>query len=740
MIMPALLIAVASIGVSGVPGLVLGRRSPVGQWIATLLNVAGSAIGCAALAAQYAGAGLPQTFAIPWGLPIGRFAAGIDDLSLLFLFPIFFISALGAVYGLGYWKQAAHPGNGRKLRLCWGLMTAGMASLVLARDGVLFLIAWEVMALSAYFLVGTEENKPQARDAAWVYLIATHVGTLCLFAFLALLRQANGSFDLWPSDLSAIPPGRAAGLFVLGALGFGLKAGIIPLHVWLPGAHANAASHVSALMSGVLLKTGVYGLLRVGALIPHPPAWWGATLLSAGTLSALLGIAFAAGQRDLKRLLAYSSIENVGIITMGIGLALLGRSLGHPDWTRLGLAGALLHVLNHSLFKPLLFLGSGSVVHAARTREMDLLGGLGKSMPRTFALFLIGAIAICGLPPLNGFVSELIIYLGLFRSLGTSAGIAGGAAWASLAAPALALVGAMAVVTFVKLLGTVFAGAARSSRTAHAHDPGFFMLAPMVVLAGCCLLIGMFPALLAGALDRATASWAGSAESTHALGRLAQDVPLAWLSVMSAALIALAAGGGAWLWLCGRPKWSSAGVGSALRTVSTTPQITVRSDRESFSSAAGALTGGSVPGATKPPLGAPAALKIPNLSADPEESPAWERTGRFRPARTAPTWDCGYARPSPRMQYSGSSFSQMLVGLLSWALWPRTATPVIKSAFPQSSGFKSDLPDPVLDRGLRPAFGSAGRLLSHARVLQRGPIQIYLLYVVAILLTLLLFS
>ncbi len=329
MIVSGLLIAVACIGVSGVPGLLLGRRSPASQWMAVFLNLAGSAIGFAALVAQYAGTGSPQSVAIDWGLPMGRFAAGIDDLSLLFLFPIFFISALGAVYGLAYWKQAEHPGNGRKLRLCWGLMTAGMASVVLARDGVLFLVAWEVMALSAYFLFSTEENKPQARDAAWVYLIATHVGTLCLFGFFALLRQANGSFDLWPSGLSAIPPGLAAGIFILGVVGFGLKAGIMPLHVWLPGAHANAPSHVSAIMSGVLLKTGIYGLLRVGAA-PAPAGLVGATLLSVGTLSALLGIAFAAGQRDLKRLLAYSSIENVGIITMGIGLALLGALWDTP--------------------------------------------------------------------------------------------------------------------------------------------------------------------------------------------------------------------------------------------------------------------------------------------------------------------------------------------------------------------------------------------------------------------------
>ena len=210
----------------------------------------------------------------------------------------------------------------------------------------------------------------------------------------------------------------------------------MPLHFWLPGADANAPSHVSAILSGVLLQVGVYGFIRLAALMPHPPLWWGGTLLALGVLSAVLGIAFAAGQGDLKRLLAYSSVENAGIIVVGIGLATLGRSLDRPDWVVLGLGGALFQAYNQSLIKPLLFMGAGAIVHAGRTREMDLLGGLGKTMPRTFVLFLIGTLAICGLPPLNGFIGELFIYLGLFRTVLASTNWA----WVGLAAPALALV------------------------------------------------------------------------------------------------------------------------------------------------------------------------------------------------------------------------------------------------------------------------------------------------------------
>ena len=205
-------------------------------------------------------------------------------------------------------------------------------------------------------------------------------------------------------------------MFALGIAGFGLKAGLMPLHVWLPGAHANAPSHVSALLSGVLLKIGVYGVVRVCGLLPDPPVWWGGALLGIGAVSGVLGIALAVAQQDLKRLLAYSSIENIGIIAIGVGLASIGRSLGRADLVALGLGGALLHVLNHSLFKPLLFLAAGSVLHATGTRRISSLGGLARTMPHTFALFALGAVAICGLPPLNGFASELLLYLGLLRA------------------------------------------------------------------------------------------------------------------------------------------------------------------------------------------------------------------------------------------------------------------------------------------------------------------------------------
>ena len=389
-------------------------------------------------------------------------------------------------------EAGGHPENGRKLRFFYGTLTAGMALVVIARNGVLFLFGWEIMALSAFFLVTTEDGVREVRRSGWIYLVATHVAALCLLALFSLLRAASGSFSLEPLQANSLTPAgtmypwSATAIFVCALVGFGLKAGIMPLHVWLPGAHANAPSHVSAIMSGVMIKMGIYGLVRVLGAAAAPPLAWGYTVLGLGVVSGVLGVAFAVGQHDLKRLLAYHSIENIGIIVIGLGLALIGRTLARADWIVLGLGGALLHVWNHALFKSLLFFSAGSVIHATGTREIDRLGGLAKAMPRTSLAFLVGAVAICGLPPLNGFVSELLIYLGLFGTLGIGEGSA--CPLAAFAAPALALIGGLAVACFVKVFGAVFLGSARTEVARHAHESAGSMLGPMGVLMGCCLL------------------------------------------------------------------------------------------------------------------------------------------------------------------------------------------------------------------------------------------------------------
>jgi formate hydrogenlyase subunit 3/multisubunit Na+/H+ antiporter MnhD subunit len=376
-----ILTAAALVAVSGLPGLLATRRSMWGQWVAAVLAGMAAAVGLAGAGRALLSDAAPCAWALPSCLMGGDLTVAVDPLSAFFLVPVFLMGGLGSVYGLGYWRQVDHPSNGRRLRLFWGLLIAGMALLLVARQAMVFLLGWEVMALSAFFVIGTEDHLAEVRRADWLYLIATHLGVLALFAMFALMRVATGSLALRPIGVAEAHLGLLTAIAALALLGFGLKAGVMPLHFWLPSAHAGAPSHVSALLSGVIIKMGIYGLVRIAGLLPLPPVAWGSVLLILGAVSGVLGVVLALAQHDLKRLLAYHSVENIGIIVMGLGLALIGRALGRTDWVVLGLAGCLLHVWNHALFKSLLFLGAGSVVHAVHTREIDRLGGLAKAMP-----------------------------------------------------------------------------------------------------------------------------------------------------------------------------------------------------------------------------------------------------------------------------------------------------------------------------------------------------------------------
>ncbi|NLF22388.1 MAG: hydrogenase [Lentisphaerae bacterium] len=650
-----LLMAIALLGFSGLPACLLPARSAGGQRVTTGLMVCGGLLGLVGVVCARVAAPAPA-LSLAWGFQHSRFSVAVDPISVLFLLPIFLIPMLGSVYGLGYWRQAEHPANGCRLGLAYGLLAGAMALVVIARDGLLFLVAWEVMALAAYFAASAEDDKVEVRRAGWIYLIATHIGTLCLLALFALWRQATGSFALTAG--AAIPSEAAGTLFLLAAIGFGFKAGLMPLHVWLPGAHANAPSHVSAVMSGVMLKMGVYGIVRMTALLPAPAPWWGPVLLAAGAFSSLTGIAFAIGQRDLKRMLAYSSIENLGIIAMGLGLALLGRAQGHAEWVLLGLGGALFHVWNHSLFKSLLFFNAGAIIHATETREIDRMGGLAKRLPVVMVLFVVAAAAICALPPLNGFAGEWVLYIGLFRTLGL--GDAPGAPAAALAAVALAMTGALAVACFVKALGAVFLGAPRSASPRHVHQPGVAMVAPMVLLAVACVLIGLCPRLITPLLDAAVGAWSG------------QSQPLSTASVVP--LKALACAGGALVGLLA--AWA----------------LVLKANR------------------------------------------------RAKPVRTGLTWDCGYAAPTGRMEYTGSSFGDSLVKLTVFLLWPKKNQPALHGLFPKRSRFKIIVPDTVLDRLVTPLFRATGRFLPWLRVLQRGQTHVYVLYILVVVIVLLIWG
>ncbi len=465
----------------------------------------------------------------------------IDALSAAFLLPLHLVAGLGALYGSSYWPLDSPKGTGRSLRFFFALLVAAMSLVFLTRQGIFFLLAWEVMAVSAFFLISTNHEDASVRRAAWVYLVATHMGTLILTAMLILLARRCGGW-LWGPILGAAAPKLDVAILVLAILGFGFKAGWIPFHFWLPAAHAGAPSHVSAILSAVMLKTGIYGVLRISGFLPRIPIGVGGVLLLLGAATALYGVFYALAERDFKRLLAYSSIENLGVIGMGIGLGLTGRAT-HDSWlAALGFGAALLHVWNHAAFKSLLFFGAGSVLHATGTRDMEVLGGLASRMPRTVRMLFPGVLAVAALPPFGAFVSEWVLYRGLFAALMR------GYPWtAGLALPALALVGGLAAVAFAKFFGIIFLGSPRSAAAEKAHDPHLPMLIPMGILAVLCLALGLGSAWLLPGLDRVVVVLAPGVS-----GQLAASLgfELRMIGGFGGALILV--GGLAWLWV-GRP-------------------------------------------------------------------------------------------------------------------------------------------------------------------------------------------
>jgi hydrogenase-4 component B len=460
---------------------------------------AGSCLIGSALAVVSAGRVLADgkatdTFFLPWSIPFGSFSVGLDGLSAFFAAVIALVAGLAAIYGVGYLKSYAGRKNLGATWFYYNILAASMLMVVSARNGMLFLIAWEIMSLSSFFLVMFEDDKPETIAAGWTYLVATHLGTAFLLAMFVLLSWQNGTISGKAMDfagLSASSPAMATTCFLLALIGFGTKAGLVPMHVWLPQAHPAAPSHVSAVMSGVMIKTGIYGLLRTLTFLDTPPVWWGWLLVALGACSGVYGVLMALAQRDIKRLLAYSSVDNIGIIAIGLGLGLVGISTGNAAMACLGMLGGLMHVLNHAIFKSLLFLAAGSVVHATGSRDIEQMGGLMKRMATTGAVFLIGSAAIAGLVPLNGFVSEFLIYVGAFGAIagqGTAKSVVLPALTAILA---LAMIGGLAVACFTRAAGVVFLGSPRSDIVANAHEAPLSMRLPMIVLALLCLAIGL---------------------------------------------------------------------------------------------------------------------------------------------------------------------------------------------------------------------------------------------------------
>lgn len=621
--------------------------------------------GCGLIAAMQALlSGQPASYQAPWSIPGGLFDLYLDPLAAFFLIPILLLGALSAIYGAAYLRGHADL---KGIGISWfhyNALLASMTLVVLAHNAVLFLIAWETMALTSFFLVTFENGKPSVLRAGWIYMIATHLGTAFLLGLFVFLGEKAGAFgfDAFARVGQTLPASALGVAFVFALIGFGAKAGFIPVHVWLPEAHPAAPSHVSALMSGAMIKTGIYGLLRILSCLGAPPVWWGWCLLAVGVISGVLGVLFALAQHDLKRLLAYHSVENIGIITMGIGLGYIGLTHGLPTLAVLGFAGALLHVLNHAVFKGLLFLGAGAILHGAGTGDIDHLGGLFKRMPATGVTFLIGSVAICGLPPLNGFVSEFLIYLGAFGGVIASPAAVVVACLAAIAG--LALIGGLAAACFTKAFGVIFLGEPRSEHARRAHEASAAMRWPMIVLALICILIGFLAPVVTSSLAPAVQVLVkGSPETASAILHTAA-LPLSWIVGLSVILVLL--------------------------TISL------------------------------------AALRYRLLST--------------RNVGQSPTWDCGYAEPTPRMQYTASSYAQPLTHFFRSFIRTRYKQVPPEGILPVDASLSTETLDVFRSEFYDPLFERTAGLLAWFRKVQHGRVQLYVLYIALTLIVLLVFS
>ncbi len=651
-----ILASVLIIAVSGLPGLVI-RRPGLGQIVSVVLSLAASLLGMIGVFKILAGA-TASRYLLLWPLPFDNAELSVDHLSALFLLPLLLASSCCSLYGRAYLSSLQQPTTEKRVTLFLGLFSASMAMVLIARNGVLLLVSWEVMALSSWMLLVTNLYDHQVQRPGLVYLLATHTGTMALYLFFSLLHNQCGGSFVFPTAHTISSSGSIAVIMMLAALiGFGAKAGIMPLHFWLPGAHANAPSHISALMSGIMLKIGLYGLLRGISFFQTIPLWFGWLVLLLGAVSAITGIVMASAQRDLKRLLACSSIENVGIIVLGLGMAFVGMASKNEFLIIFGLTGGLLHIVNHALFKPLLFLGSGSIIHATGTRQIDRMGGLSRLMPRTAPLFLVGSLAICGLPPFNGFVGELFLYLGAFHE-----GIYAPLPFMAFIAPLLALVGGVAVITFVKLYGMIFLGVPRDPTAAQGHEAPGSMVLPMAVFALLCIAGGLLAPLLVRLVVPVVTAYSGL--DPLLITGLVASVPLATISLLNGLL------------LCG----------------------------------------------------------IVLLAI------VWRFVIRRQPVVSSTTWGCGYLAPTARIQYTGSSFSEMAHGILGGSGVQATRLSGLSGYFPASLLFTLPVVERILDRLLIPAMSGVDWCFSWMRRMQNGHVYLYMLYIFVTLFVLMVWS
>ncbi|PYS00969.1 MAG: hydrogenase 4 subunit B [Acidobacteria bacterium] len=608
---------------------------------------------------------------LPRILPLaGGLALGLDRLSAFFLLTIAVGVIPSTLFAVGYTRQ--YRQEQALLGFALNVFVPAMMLVVLSRNVLTFLVFWEAMSLASYFLVMTEKDRDETRSAGWLYMVMTHAGLACLLiGFLAML-QATGSFSMpeWARAAEGVDSGVRSLVFLVMAAGFLSKAGAIPFHVWLPRAHPAAPSHVSAMMSGVMIKLGVYGLIRIGFEWLGPgPGWWGVLIMIVGAVSALLGVLYALIDSDLKCLLAYSSVENIGVILLGVGAGLVFRSYNLGSLAALALMAALYHSLNHTVFKGLLFLSAGSVVHVTGTRITEEMGGLLKRMPHTGAFFLIGSLAISAMPPFNGFISEWLTFQSLLLSFRVPEQFIN--LVFALCIASLALTAGLAAACFVRAFGITFLALPRGQAVEQAHEADWTMRTSMGLLALACLTLGVAPVLALRVLSGAVNEFLGAAP----------DLSFDWSNIAAASAFGTIA-----------PLW----VAVILALLMLAAWVGLRVYGANFS------------------------------------------------RRYYETWGCGRAVQTADFEYTAAAFANPFKRVFAFLYRPVEETEIEAHSesrfFVKTITYRHESRSIIEDSIYAPIVATVRRLAAKARTVQSGNVHGYLLYILAALLTLLLFA
>ncbi|AHM55984.1 hydrogenase-4 component B [Peptoclostridium acidaminophilum DSM 3953] len=571
---------------SGAP-LLMKRHQELANHITGILCSIGGIIGIVLSLMKLLGNAGDLAFNIAnTNIPYLSFTIGIDNISAFFILSLSVLAIPVSIYSVGYVSRYYGKSNTHILNSLYALFIISMAFVFVARNMVTFYMSWELMALLSYFLIMYESEKKETVEAGTLYIIMTHVGTAFLLAAFTIIYAYTGSFE-FASEAAAVPSTIKNVLFVLFLIGFGAKAGVVPLHIWMPSAYPVAPSHISALMSGIMAKTAIYGLLRfVFDILKADSMWWGMAILAVGILSAVIGVAYAYMESNIKRMIAFSSIENIGIILMGLGIAGIASHSGDYMLKALAITAAMVHCFNHTVFKGLLFMSAGSIEFSTQTKQMNELGGLMKTMPLTGLFMLVGSLAISAAVPFNGFIGEWLTYQAFIMGISSEMGTINVAL--VLGAASLGLAGALAAGCFVKLIGICFMGSPRSSSAQKAKEVPVSMSLASGFLALLCIGIGIFPKLLIGVAAKAFYTLSGSSimQGMNGFG----VAPVYSLSLDASQITPVAA--------------VIAGVAAAIAMAAVIAAI-----------------------------------------------------GGKREKRIYTTWDCGFERLNPRMQYSSTGFS-----------------------------------------------------------------------------------